>query len=570
MKKCYFFAFVLLIADTAYSQVLIPDSIYGMNSLQRIVTPYSETFTKFLLQPDGMIISAGYDYDISQNDFHIDMARFDQCGMIDSTFGAGGVSRVKFEQRNTGLGFTLQPDGKILSVGQQAPSNAGSQQIPYVARFLSDGNPDTTFGTAGSNSLRFDPVSSGSFSSVHVLPDGRIVCLGNSTGNINGGANAAGVMRFLTDGSLDTSFNGTGKATYTGLNTSFNRSQGYVLQNGNNIVTGNYYDASFLQHFFAVAIDSSGALDTTWATGGVYTHGANLSGPFATAIQTDEKIILAAQRDPASDGIIVIRLNVDGTVDSTFASSGEASIANSAMTLSNVKVLSSGKIIVMGGYSQGFGIGCAQMLNSDGSTDSAFAVNGFMLVDLNNSSGTHNLGDMLELNGNRLLAGGAAGDFLSARYIVNSNVPHISLLNPSLSSTGSGTFQWYLDSILIPGATSSTYDPLLNGSYTVEITDDLGCTYMSDPFIIVSAGINGNSIAGVKIYPNPFNDELIIANDGAGELYILMTDAAGKIVYREDALNKIKTGISTSNIDPGVYMLTLTNGQKTCTVKLVK
>jgi len=243
MKKVYLITFIILISTNAWSQLLIPDSLYGINSRNIIITIPGETFTKFLLQPDGMIISAGYDYDITQNDFHIDMARYDHCGIIDSSFGVNGISRNKFEQRNLGYEFTLQPDGKILSVGQQAPSNAGSQQIPFVARFLSDGNPDTTFGTNGSNSLRFDNVSSGSFNSVYALSDGRIICVGGSSGNINGGVKAAGIMRFLQNGSLDLSYNsGTGKLQYTTVNADHLRTFGHLLQSGSMIVAGYYYD----------------------------------------------------------------------------------------------------------------------------------------------------------------------------------------------------------------------------------------------------------------------------------------------------------------------------------------
>lgn len=566
MKKIYLIILFVISVYTGRCQVFIPDSLYGINSISSFTTTPGETFTQFLMQSNGMIISAGYDYDISQNDFHVDMLRYDQCGIVDTTFGTGGISRVKFEQRNTGLGFTLQPDDKILSVGQQAPSNAGSQQIPYVARYLANGNPDTTFAGTGSNSLRFDPVSSGSFSSVHVMPDGRIVCMGNTTANINGGVNGAGVMRFMPDGSLDMSFNGSGKATYTSINPIFNKFSGFLLPDGHIISVGLYYDGSFLQHFFAVAFDSTGVVDTTWGTGGTFMHAANMWNIFAFAQQTDNKILMAAERDPQANGIIVIRLNTDGSQDMNFGTGGETSIVVTGMQLKNIKQLSTGKIVVMGGLNgSGYGI----MLNQDGTVDSTFGSNGAMYFGLTNASGWSPLGDLLEISGNRLIGAGATQDFISQRYSLVSNVPHITYQHPNLTATGTGTFQWYLDSAIIPGATASTHDPVALGSYQVEITDDLGCTYMSDPFVILSVGINKNEIKGFTAYPNPFNNELIIENEN-NDLYIRLTDASGRIISNEFFLGKGRTSINTSDISSGLYFLNVRAEGVTRSVKVVK
>jgi uncharacterized delta-60 repeat protein len=574
MKKNLQLILVLALSGSnAQAQILIPDSLYGINSIHIVSTPFGETFTKFLVLPGGEIIYAGYDYNINQNDFHIDMTRISVCGEIDSTFGVNGTSRVTFSQRNTATGFTLQQDGKILSVGVQAPSNSGSQQIPYVARFLPNGNPDTTFAGTGSNSLRFDVTSSGAFNSVHVLPDGRITCIGGSSGNINGGMNAVGVMRFMSNGTLDLSFNGTGKRqfAFSGFTTQASRIYGYVLQNGTIIATGNCYDGSFNQHFFSVAFDSTGAVDTTYAVNGIFTDGLNLYTDFASTIQNDEKVIIASTRAVAADGIEVVRLTTAGQQDATFGTGGRVTVVVPGMVLTGIKVLQNGRIMVMGAISIGFAVGGGVMLNSNGSVDSTFGINGFMTFDLNNNTGTQSFNDVLELPGNRLLAGGSAGEFLSRRYSISSNVPHITYNHPLLSSTGNGNFQWYRDSILISGASSSTFDPSLAGSYTVEITDDLGCTYMSDPFVISSVGINENANSGIAVYPNPFNDQLIINSDFPDtEFNVKICDTKGQLVLNIDGLKGNKQIINTGYLQKGVYLLYLNSNNKQLIQKIVK
>lgn len=49
---------------------------------------------------------------------------------------------------------------------------------------------------------------------------------------------------------------------------------------------------------------------------------------------------------------------------------------------------------------------------------------------------------------------------------------------------GSYTYQWYIDDVLVPGATASTITPTINGSYTVEIENSKGCTALSVPFLV--------------------------------------------------------------------------------------
>jgi hypothetical protein len=64
--------------------------------------------------------------------------------------------------------------------------------------------------------------------------------------------------------------------------------------------------------------------------------------------------------------------------------------------------------------------------------------------------------------------------------------------------------QWYLDGIAIPGATTSAYTPLVNGNYTYEITNNVGCSSISAPYYFSTVNIPGNSYGhdGIFIYPS--------------------------------------------------------------------
>lgn len=126
---------------------------------------YGELAKEVIVQPDGKVISCGYSYDFGCNCYHIVMFRVDACGNADSTFGTNGLVSYTFDQRNTANDFLMQANGKIVVVGLQAPNNFSSQQKPYIARFLNNGQPDTTFGTMGTT-----PCLLPLLMSLHLLP----------------------------------------------------------------------------------------------------------------------------------------------------------------------------------------------------------------------------------------------------------------------------------------------------------------------------------------------------------------------------------------------------------------
>jgi len=87
---------------------------------------------------------------------------------------------------------------------------------------------------------------------------------------------------------------------------------------------------------------------------------------------------------------------------------------------------------------------------------------------------------------------GCAG--VSAPYVV-SNYPAPVITGPATGCEGSfvtlstvlyASYQWYRDGVIIPGALGQTYDATVSGSYTVEVTDALGCTGISPAAKVVT------------------------------------------------------------------------------------
>jgi uncharacterized delta-60 repeat protein len=262
---------LLGLSFSALGQKLIPDSLFATNSSIQTSIGENDESSKLIALPNGKFLFGGYDFG-SCNCFRNTMLRFDACGKIDSTFGTNGKVVHTFSQRNIGNDYALQPDGKIVVAGMQAPSNSGSQQIPFVGRYNADGSVDNTFATGGTNPVRFDPVSSGRFFTTHVMNDGRILCVGISSSNINGGVNGIGAMRFLPNGNLDTSFSGDGitRLPTFGNKLFFTNFSGHLLKDGRIISIGTAVLTGSFNQMAAAAFDSTGVVDNTFGTSGYF------------------------------------------------------------------------------------------------------------------------------------------------------------------------------------------------------------------------------------------------------------------------------------------------------------
>lgn len=91
--------------------------------------------------------------------------------------------------------------------------------------------------------------------------------------------------------------------------------------------------------------------------------------------------------------------------------------------------------------------------------------------------------------------------------------PTISFTNSILHSSSSESNQWYLDNELIEEATEQDYTPILNGDYTVMLTDEYCPSEASN---IINVNVSSTSLiesSDFQVYPNPFRNEIVIQSD---------------------------------------------------------
>src|SRR5688572_13128966 len=179
------------------------DPTFGANGVvitSKIRSTTAESAVAMVVQPDGKIVIAttGGTTTGHLRDFYLH--RYTTTGALDASFGAGGRARVDFattEDRPNDL--LLQPDGKLVVVGSWHNGSTGGAAM---ARFDSAGALDPTFGTGGKVTF----TSTGELRSALLVADGKILASASSANQ------TPTLARFLSNGQPDPSFGTNGIA----------------------------------------------------------------------------------------------------------------------------------------------------------------------------------------------------------------------------------------------------------------------------------------------------------------------------------------------------------------------
>lgn len=120
-----------------------------------------------------------------------------------------------------------------------------------------------------------------------------------------------------------------------------------------------------------------------------------------------------------------------------------------------------------------------------------------------------------------------------------------------LSTGAEGDVQWFLNGEPIPEATGSNWVAMENGSYTVTVTDQNGCSSTSEAFEVTVVGTSAHDKSRIIIWPNPAAD---VINLGDAQTFIAVEaiDMAGRVLLlspRNDG------SISVSQLSRGAYVL---------------
>lgn len=158
------------------------DPTFGTNGQGTVVTPlpnFTHGHGALAIQPDGKIVVAGTMTD-SYNPLNENLvvARYNSNGTVDSTWGGSGIVITDLGKNEVGNDLAIQTDGKIIVAGKRYN---GSSSDVLLVRYNSDGTLDTTFGDSGK--VISDLGGSESAAGVAIQSDGKVLATGEKDGD---------------------------------------------------------------------------------------------------------------------------------------------------------------------------------------------------------------------------------------------------------------------------------------------------------------------------------------------------------------------------------------------------
>ncbi|AWI25916.1 T9SS type A sorting domain-containing protein [Flavobacterium pallidum] len=507
-----------------FSQDLAYDTAFGNNGMTTTtINENGDALLSLVLQPDGKIVSSvGFDFSLNGNE---GLIRYNSDGSIDTTFGNNGIVLTSLVDENAfNNNLKLLADGRILIVGSKStvPNNSNYDYFNFaMAMYLPDGTPDLSFGTNGI--LQTDFAGHGDVAkAIDIQPDGKIIVAGYVT--ITWASHTTfGIARYNPDGSLDTGFGQDGfvvgdfeddpqRIEYAH----------YIKWVDEKIIVGgstSIYDNQDIDDM-AIAvlrINADGSPDTTFgANGRVVTSFALEQDVYTFLPAPDGGIYAAGSIDQSGvTNALLIKYNSDGSLDAGFGDNGKVIFNDSLFPGSVISrlLLHDGKILCSGTVYDGTEVNLMLMrYNLNGSIDTSFGSNGIFAFDINGNQIDYSIDMLLQPDG-KLVMGGWTG--------VTQNDNH---------------------SVL----TRMQFDNL----YVAGLKSDL-CTTWPNPF---TSSINIHS-----------DDEIFSADlfDISGRR---ITDIS--VVHlpdRREATLKVPEALSN-----GIYILNVSNGKKSSAIKVIK
>ena len=308
-------------------------------------------------------------------------------GDLDPTFGTDG--KVVRQDGSTLPNIVIEPNGKILIATDMGTGGSPSDFV--LTRLNSDGSLDTSFGTGGR--VTTDIGTLDYFPSLALQSDGKIVMTGGTDGDV-------ALVRYNSDGTLDTSFNEDGKIV---ADLGFSEGRDITVASDGKILVavgavdpgvqpfGNLSPMEgeeLLRDFTLARYNSDGSLDIDFGSDGKVTTDFDTFsriGSHGLAIDRDGKIVATGS---AGGDFALARYNSDGSLDTSFGNGGTVTtdVGVDREFARTIALQADGAIIIAGGIDRSDnnpGLDSAILrYNNDGSLDTSFGTNGIVTTDL--------------------------------------------------------------------------------------------------------------------------------------------------------------------------------------------
>lgn len=342
-------------------------------------------------------------------------------GSLDTTFGTAGVNVTDFDGKDDYATATaVQNDGRVLLAGY-APGATGEGQVFALTRLTHDGATDPTF-AGGKVKVNFGAGNDQAYA-LAVQNDGRIIAAGFA--EVNGTRDFAAV-RLNADGTLDSSFGSGGKVTVP-VGTGLDAAYAVAVQPDGKIVLGGQSNTGGPSgvDFALVRLNPNGTLDGSFGSGGKVTTtlagGSTTDSIYALGIEGGKITAVGGETD-----FMLARFNADGSLDSTFSGDGKisglfSSTVGRARALAFATIAGQTRLVVVGNANNNTALA---RLNLDGSLDFSFAASGKVTRAVHATGWDEAAAVAVQADGKLMLGGWAQDDtttsnFTALRYLAD-------------------------------------------------------------------------------------------------------------------------------------------------------
>jgi len=559
------------------------DSSFGTNGIVEI---YEQNklfyFNSVRVLKNGKIVVAGSCTINGKSMFFV--TRFLNNGNADISFNATGKLIIDLSAYdNVAYDMAEQSNGKII-IGGSIISNFSENPKLALIRLNTDGSRDMSFNTTGI--LEYSTLLSSGEDAylLHCYPDNKILIAGNTNGQIllmrlqaeggldnsfstdglltepgNGFSKAKqlnilnnnsilvtghtsqttlinwnyAAFKYDAAGNADNSFNGNGKSYLSFAANDYNA--GCIQLNDGSILMGGYNDSIILP--YTAKINTAGAFDISYGSNGIKFIKINGTDEciYKMLKQSDHKIIAIGNTSNPITGfnkIVLARYKTDGSIDSSFGTSGFVSLADPAFIFHSALLQSDQKIILIGDkYTAVPQNNIALIrLNSNGSIDNGFGAAGTVLLSSSISSGYGNAAAILS-NGSILVMG---KDYANTNIIVVFRILNNGSMDNGFGTNGRKIINTGLGETGLGAMKLQTDDKILIGGYAIDQNDAASFFCLR---LLANADLD-NGFASNGIYKTPSSAVTFI------ESYSLLLSPDNKIILTGFVTNP--SGVSGS------------------------
>lgn len=274
---------------------------------------------------------------------------------FDRTFGTGGKLVTPIGTNAVIRAIAIQPDGKIVAIGQNDPPDEFTSTDFVLARYEANGSLDPTFGTGGI--VTTDVIGDFEYAADVVIQklDGKIIVAGYIH-PVSGSVACYVVARYNTDGTIDTTFGSNGRRIIVANQTLISTAYRIAIQPDGKVLIAGMTTAGTDTALVMGRLQSNGATDLTFGEVGrlIDFVDFNTEG-LALTVQPDGKILVGgwASHDLPNNlpkRSIVVRYQANGARDPSFGANGVVTVPLSALssTVNDLILQPDGKIVGAG------------------------------------------------------------------------------------------------------------------------------------------------------------------------------------------------------------------------------